>query len=59
MYHGTESIFFVGPKICKILPDNFKKMEIVESFKRTTKTWKPETCPCRLCKVLVQNIGFL
>ena len=27
-------------------------------FKRLIKVWKPETCPCRICKRYVPNIGF-
>ena len=29
------------------------------SFKQVSKKWKPENCLCRLCKVYVQNVGFL
>ena len=51
--HGSESILFLGPKIWNILPDS------IEAFKMQIKKWKPENCPCRLCKVYVQNVGFV
>ena len=59
VYHDTESICFLGPKIWDILPESFKKMKNVEAFKRAIKTWKPKTCPCRLCEAFVKNICFL
>ena len=59
MYHGSESISFLGPKIWNILPDRLKNVNSIEAFKMKIKKWKPENCPCRLCKVYVQNVGFV
>ena len=50
---------FLGPKIWEMLQDNFKNKDSVESFKMAIKEWKPDSCPCRLCKMYVQNIGYL
>ena len=54
-----ESIKFLGPKIWESLPNNLKNKESIESFKMAIKGWKPESCPCRLCKTYLQNIGYL
>ena len=59
VYHGSESISFLGPKIWNILPDRLKNANSIEAFKIQIKKWKPENCPCRLCKVYVQNVGFV
>ena len=59
VYHGSESISFLGPKIWNILPDRLKNVNSIEAFKIQIKKWKPENCPCRLCKVYVQNVGFV
>ena len=45
-----ESIKFLGSKIWESLPNNLKNKELIESFKIDIKEWKPESCPCRLCK---------
>ena len=45
-----ESIKFLEPKIWESLPNNLKNKESVESFKIAINEWKPESCPCRLCK---------
>ena len=31
----------------------------VEAFKQNIRTWKLCKCPCKLCKVYLNNIGFL
>ena len=38
---------------------NLKEKSESDKFKKAIKQWKPEDCPCRLCKVFVQNAGFL
>ena len=50
VYHGNESVSFLGLKIWDILPD---------TVKNKVKKWKPENCPCRLCKIYIKNIGFI
>ena len=59
VYHGSESISFLGPKIWNILPDRLKKATSLEAFKIQIKKRKPQNCPCRLCRVYVQNVGFV
>ena len=59
VYHGSESISYLGPKIWNILPDRLKNANSLETFKPEIKKWKPENCPCRLCKSYLQNIGFI
>ena len=59
VYHGAESISYLGPKIWVILPEKLKKVDNLEHFKMKIKTWKPDNCPCRLCKVCTESEGFL
>ena len=59
VYHGTESIFYLGPNIWNILPEKLKNIENVEHFKKEFETWKPGNCPCRLCIVYIESVGFL
>ena len=58
IYHGTESISNLGPKIWDILPE-LKNIENLEHFKKEIKTRKPDNCPCRLCKVYIKSLEFL
>ena len=59
VYHGTESISFLGPKIWDMLPEKLKNIETLDAFKKEIKTWKPDNCPCRICKVFIEGVGFL
>ena len=59
VYHGTESISNLKPKIWDMIPSNLTEISELDKFKKAIKQWKPEDCPYRLCKVFVQNVGFL
>ena len=59
VYQESESISFLGPKIWNMLPDKLKNASSLEVFKASIKSWKPENCPCRLCRLYVQNVGFI
>ena len=59
VYHGTGSTSYLGPKIWNILPEKLKNIENLEHFKKEIETWKPDNCPCRLCKVSIASVGFL
>ena len=51
VYHGPEIISYLGPKIWGIMLERRKNIENQEHFKKEIKTWKPDNCPCRLCKI--------
>ena len=42
-----------------MLPDDYKNIDTLNAFKIKITKWKPENCPCRLCKVYINNIGFV
>ena len=55
--YGIESIRYLGPKIRESFPANIKEVDTIERFKSGIKKWKPESCPCRLCKTYLHQIG--
>ena len=57
VHKGLESLSYLGPKIWKSLPLEIKKTEIFPQFKANIK--KKWNCPCRLCKIYLQNVGFI
>ena len=59
VYKGTESLLFLGPKIWDILPDTYKDVPDLNSFKLALKRWRLANCPCRICKVYIANVGFI
>ena len=59
VYHGTESLSYLGPKIWEIVSEDLKQKKSLNSFKEAIKLWKPNDCPCRLCKIYIDGVGFI
>ena len=59
VYHGTESLPFLGPKIWEQVPPELKALESLDIFKTQIKKWIPLNCPCRLCRTYLPQIGFI
>ena len=52
-------VFFLGPKIWDMLPDYREDIDNLNIFKNKVTKWKPENCPCMLCKIYINNMGFV
>ena len=50
VYHGTESLSSLAPKIWDLVPVELKQSETLYSFRLKIKNWVPFECPCRICK---------
>ena len=59
VYHGNESVSFLGPKIRDMLPDDCKDIDKLNTIKNKVKKWELENCHCRLCKIYINNIDFV
>ena len=57
--YGIETAAFVGSKIWSYMSLELKKSTSRNEFRSKIKTWKPENCPCKLCKIYLQRIGYL
>ena len=58
VFHGTESISYFALEIWDIIPKEFKNKKSLNSFKESIKMWVSTNCPCRLCKVYLEGVGF-
>ena len=56
---GKNGIRYRGPVTWNLLPNEIRSSESLESFKEKISKWKPQGCTCRLCKVYIQDLGFL
>ena len=52
VYFGLETISCRSLQLWSLLPEHMKQLNSVNQFKRSVR-------PCRLCKVYLQNVGFL
>ena len=59
VYHGEFSLKSFGPVIWDLVPKEIKYANSVVSFKELIRQWKPDSCPCRLCKRYIDNLGFI
>ena len=57
--HGSESVRYLGSMVHKIIPTHTKELDTIVKLEISIKKWKPKSCPCRLCRVYLQNIGLL
>ena len=57
--YGTETITSLGAKIWKILPNDYKELTSLSTFKSKIKNWKTDKCPCSLWKTYIQRVGFI
>ena len=59
VYPGIESASYLGPKIWELIPPVIRQIDFFDGFKKEIKNWKPISCPCRICKSYIPNVGFL
>ena len=57
--YGIETAAFVGSRIWSYMPSELKESTSLNEFMSKIKTWKPENCPCKLCKIHLQRIRYL
>ena len=55
---GTESILYISPKIWGMVQGTYKNINSLYNLKKVIKKWKPENCPCKICKIFIKNIRF-
>ena len=59
VHKGEDTLRFLGCKIWALLPCEIKESKSVDQFKTKIRKWKPENCPCRLCKTYVLDVGYI
>ena len=59
VWHGTELLSYLGPKVWDSAPNEIKESETHNAFKFKMKRWVPEGCPCRICKIYLGQVGVM
>ena len=59
LYFGLKTISYRSPQLWSLLPEHMRQLNSLDQFKRSVSQWVCNTCPCRLCKVYLQHVGFL
>ena len=58
-WNGTESVSYLGPKIWDLVPNEIKESESLNGSKFKIKRSVLEGCPCRICKIYLEQVGFI
>ena len=53
VWHDTEWVSYLGPKIWDLVPNEIKDCEYLNALKFKIKRCVPEGCPCRICKYIL------
>ena len=59
VYNRTKYASCLGPKIWELICSKIKANESLAGFNKHIKKCKPNDCPYRLCKVSMNNFGFI
>ena len=59
VYYGREFLTNLGAKIWNLLPNEYKELKFLSTFKSRISNWVTDECPCRMCKNYVAKIGFI
>ena len=57
--YGIGTISFLGNRLWSTLPNIIKQASTLSIFKSHITCWKGENCNCRLCKIYIQQVGYL
>ena len=57
--YGIDSISYLAPEIWDLIPEEIQNCKSLQNFKTNIRLWVPNKCPCNLCKVYVQNVGYI
>ena len=58
-HYGKESLSFLGPIIWSIIPHDIKTSTSLKDFKQKIRKWKPDKCPCKLCRTFIVGVGYI
>jgi len=56
---GIESLQYKASKVWDNIPLHIKQKDSLNEFKKAIKTWKPDFCTCRFCKVFLKVVGYI
>ena len=59
VYKGLNSLRYFGPIIWNLIPGEIKNCDTLASFVSKIRQWRPNACPCRICKNFIPNVGFI
>ena len=59
IFNASESASYLCLEIWEQIHTEIKNKYSLVGFKKDIKKWKPQNCPCRICKTFIANLGFI
>ena len=59
VYHGSESVSSLAPKLWKLLSNSIRSYATLKKLKTKINTWTVDHCTCRICKKYVGSVRFI
>ena len=57
--YGLDAIPYHASQLRQQVPTDIREAASLALFKNRIKTWKCEDCPCRSCKIFIENVGYI
>ena len=57
--YRLDAIPYRARQLWQQVPIDIREAASLTLFKNRIKTWKCEDCPCRSCKIFIQNVGYI
>ena len=57
--YDKESISYLAPLLWNLAPEDIKNSKSLDSFRNRIKLWIPVSGPCTLCKMYIQDVGYI
>ena len=55
--YGLDASQYQASQLWQQMPIDILEATSLAHFKNRIKTWKCEDCPCRSCKIFIENVG--
>ena len=57
--YGERSLQHLGSKLWDQIPDKMKNITSLSVFTNFIKKWRPNQCPCEICRHYEQGVGYI
>ena len=57
--YGTDAIAYKAAQLWRTLPTRYLSLPSLDLFKSEIKNWHYSDCPCNICRIFVDGVGFI
>ena len=57
--YGTDTVAYKASQLWSTLLTRYKNLPSLDLFKSKIKSWHCSDCPCNICRIFVDGVGFI